>query len=368
MKHTPFYDPGKTYDQNYEGGPFGEFARPHQARKFSREPRYEFLGYKINLPFGIPAGPLINSKFAKSAFEMGFDVNVYKTVRSTFYPCHPFPNVLAVRVDGDLTLEKAKEKLVADTNFFPPLSITNSFGVPSKYPQTWQEDVRKALSYQQVGQLLILSFMGTVRENQSQDEFVQDYILTAKLSMETGVHALEVNLSCPNIGNEGLVCYNLEATERICDGIRNVIGNIPLVLKIGYFQDDNQLFRIAEIANKYADAIAAINTIQAEIVDKQGNQVLPGVMRSKSGICGAGIRWAGLDMTKRLADIRKNNNFDFEIIGVGGVMTPQDYFEYRKEGADLVQSATGAMWNPFLAWEIAERVYGAFERIENVQV
>jgi tRNA-dihydrouridine synthase len=35
-------------------------------------------------------------------------------------------------------------------------------------------------------------------------------------------------------------------------------------------------------------------------------------------------------------------------------MTPQDYFDYRQAGADVVMSATGAMWNPYLAQEIKQ--------------
>ena len=39
---------------------------------------------------------------------------------------------------------------------------------------------------------------------------------------------------------------------------------------------------------------------------------------------------------------------------VGGVMTPKDFKEYRDAGADVVMTATGAMWNPYLAKEIKE--------------
>ncbi len=37
-------------------------------------------------------------------------------------------------------------------------------------------------------------------------------------------------------------------------------------------------------------------------------------------------------------------------------MTPKDFLEYHKAGADLVQSATGAMWNPYLAYEISTKI------------
>lgn len=363
MLYSPFYDPTKSYEENYDKGPFGDFA---DGKIFQQtgEPHYDFFGKKIHLPFGIPAGPIINSNYVKAAFEKGFDIVVYKTVRSDFYPCHPFPNVLSVNIDGDLTLEKTQGRLIADNTYHEPLSITNSFGVPSKTPDVWQEDVKKALSYQGEGQILVLSFMGTVKENQTQEEFIQDYALSAKLSLETEAKILEVNLSCPNIGNEGLVCYNMDVTQRVCDAIRNVIGNTPLILKIGYFKDDIQLAEILRVANKYAQGVSAINTLQTEIIDAEGKQALPGPMRAKSGVCGAGIKWAGIEMVKRIKKMKDENGYRFAIEGVGGVTKSEDYFEYLRAGADSVMSATGAMWNPYLAQEIKESENKAMDIIE----
>lgn len=368
MLKIPFYDPNISYEENYEKGPFGGFVEnktedPERGRRVGGEPQYDFLGQKVYLPFGIPAGPLLNSNFCKGAFQKGFDICVYKTVRSNSFPCHPFPNVLAAKLEGDLTLERAQKPIVADSNYSEPLNITNSFGVPSKDPSVWQEDVKKAISYAGKGQVLVLSFMGTVKENQTPDEFVADYALVAKQAMETGAKILEVNLSCPNIGNEGLVCYNLEMTERVCKAIRAEIGEIPLILKVGYYQNNADIEKLVEIAGNYAQAIAAINTIQAEIIDKNGNQALPGKNRARSGVCGAGIKWAGLEMVRRLKRVksqavrdepRQRRESRVKIIGVGGVTKPEDYFQYLEAGADAVMSATGAMWNPELAKEIKE--------------
>ena len=109
--------------------------------------------------------------------------------------------------------------------------------------------------------------------------------------------------------------------------------------------------RLAEIANKYAEGIAVINTIQTKIVDDKGGQALPGGPdRLRSGVAGAGIKWAGLEMTKKLKQIREKLGLNYKIIGVGGVMTPDDFFEYRAVGADFVMSVTGAMWDPYLAY------------------
>lgn len=355
MLYSPFYNPQKSYEENFEYGPFGIFSDKEEFNNGKHTP-YDFFGFKIYSPFGIPAGPLINSNFCKSAFQKGFDICVYKTVRSSFFPCHPYPNVLSVKVEGDLTYEKTQNKLVADDSYSEPISITNSFGVPSKDPIFWQEDVRKAISYARSGQVLVLSFMGTVRENQTPEEFIADYKLAAKLSKETGAKVLETNLSCPNIGNEGLVCYDLNITEKICEAIKKEIGNIPLILKVGYYKDYEDVKKISEIADKYAKGIAAINTIPAEVIKKDGHQALPGINRSQSGICGASIKWAGIDMVKKLNKARKELGTNFKIIGVGGVMTSDDFFEYRNAGADFVMSATGAMWNPYLARDIKERL------------
>ncbi|HSW97925.1 MAG TPA: tRNA-dihydrouridine synthase [Candidatus Saccharimonadales bacterium] len=353
--HKPFYDPEKTYEENYEKGPFGAFT-DGEILKQPGEPTHDFLGKKVYLPFGIPAGPVLNSNFVKEAFNKGFDLVVYKTVRSAIFPCHPFPNVLQVAVDGDLTIEKSQKPLLAEKDFHEPLAITNSFGVPSKDPSFWQEDVKKAISYAKKGQVLILSFMGTVKPNQTEEEFIQDFADAARLAKETGAEIFEVNLSCPNIGNEGLVCYNLPVSEKICQEIRNTLGSAPLIIKVGYYQSSEDIKKIAEIAEKYAQGIAVINTIPAAIVDDQGNQALPGNNRLKSGICGAPIKWAGIDMVKQIKKIKEENNYSFSLIGVGGVTTPQDYTDYVNTGADAVMSATGAMWNPYLAQEIKKEI------------
>ncbi len=355
MLQAPFYDPNRSYEDNYEEGPFGAFSDGEVFQQ-TEEPTEDFLGQKVFTPFGIPAGPLLNSEFCKAAFEKGFDICVYKTVRSSSFPCHPFPNILAVKVEGDLIPEKAQRKLIANNYYSEPLSITNSFGVPSKEPKVWQEDVRKAFFSTGPGQVLILSFMGTVREGQTPEEFVQDYALAAKLSAETGAKVLEANLSCPNIGNEGLVCYNLEMTEKVALAIRKEIGDTPLILKVGYYQSDEDIKKLVEICGNYAQGIAAINTISAEVVDQEGNQALPGKNRLRSGVCGASIKWAGLDMVKRLVKIRQEAGADIKIIGVGGVTKAEDYFEFKNAGADAVMSATGAMWNPYLAKEIKKKI------------
>ena len=55
--HVAFYDPTISFEENYKKGPpinFQNISLPH--RKITQTEK--FLGFDVNVPFGIPAGPL----------------------------------------------------------------------------------------------------------------------------------------------------------------------------------------------------------------------------------------------------------------------------------------------------------------------
>lgn len=370
-----FYDVRRTYEQNYREGPFGAFAEalaadtadvPRHTASDAGDapdaaPDYELFGNPIDLPFGIPAGPLLNSRFTTAAFRMGFDVAVYKTVRSRAWDCNPFPNVLAVHPDapdgalhpGDPQLD---EGVLADYRYEQPLSISNSFGVPSRDPDQWQPDMRDAIAAAGQGQLLAPSFQGSRVAGMDTEAYIADHVTTARLVAETGARLMEMNTSCPNEGRNRLLCNDPTLVGTIAEAVKSEIGDMPLIVKLAAMATDAELERMVDetAAHGRVQGFAAINTISGRLVDRDGRQALPGEGREHSGICGAAIREAGLDMVRRLSAIRARRGLRFVIVGVGGVDSPSDYQEYREAGADVVMSATGAMWNPNLAREIRE--------------
>src|SRR6185369_8739083 len=286
MLLEPFYDPLKSYEENFSVVPFGAFNE-REVIKNETKSKFNFFGFELNSPFGIPAGPLINGKFAQAALDKGFDIATYKTVRSAKYACYPLPNVVAVKVEGGLTANF--DKLTVKKSFHEPLSITNSFGVPSFDPEFWQEDIKKVLKNIRKGQMLIGSFQGTKKEGQTGKEYINDFVLTAGLLKETGVKVMEVNLSCPNEGTNNLLCHDRERSLVVVKAIKKEIGNIPLIIKISYYKDERALHDFIKEIGPYVEGISAINTISAEIVDENGNQALPGEGRLSSGICGHAI-------------------------------------------------------------------------------
>ena len=350
------YDPAKTFDDNFDHGPY-----PLQAGEKpylnSGEPEYEFLCNKLYSPFGIAAGSLPTSKHVKHAFEHGFDVVCYKTQRSVIFPVNEFPNVVYIDVDGDLTIEKASKPQLGHDDSDKPieeLTITNSFGNPSRGPEFWVDDMKAAVAAQGKGQLLISSVVGTIQDGFSAEDYYDDFAKAAKLAASTGVKVIEVNLSCPNVASEGVICYSLDAVVGVCSRVKAAIGDTKLIAKVGYFGPEQQdlLEQIILETAPYLSGISAINTIPAAVVDENGDQYLKGEGRLKSGVCGSGLKWAGIEMVNNLVALRKKHNLNFEIIGVGGVATPDDFKDYIDAGATVVQSVTAAMWNDQLGAEI----------------
>ena len=368
---APFYDVNLSYEDNYAKGPFGAFATAlaredaadsaaGAAAGAAARPAATFLGIPVDLPFGIPAGPLLNSRYTHAAFLEGFDIAVYKTVRSRPWACNAFPNVLSVHPQGDSIDPEGTEKdegVLADSDFGTDaarISISNSFGVPSQDPDVWQPDMALAVQQAGAGQVLVGSFQGSRTPGMSDDAYIADCVTTARLVQETGAKIIEMNTSCPNEGHNRLLCHNPELVGRICDAVKNEIGDTPFMIKLAYLPADEQVETMVRdtAAHGTVQALCTINTISCKLVDAQGGQALPGAGSDRSGVCGAAIRPAGLAMVQRVAAVRELLGVPFDIVGVGGVTTPADYEAYRAAGAAAVMSATGAMWNPALARQI----------------
>jgi len=349
---TWFYDADKSYEENFDKGPFGLFADgvvlDHRGAA-----QTTLLGQRLFLPFGIPAGPLINGKFVKAALDKGFDLAVYATVRTRARACAPWPNIVAVEVDGDLPAEPGGATLLTGRGYGRPAAVANSFHVPSCAPDFWQQDLADAVGHAQPGQVVIGSFQGSVTEDGNLKAYIGDFVTAAKLVAETGAKVLEANLSCPSPGSALLLCHDRELARRTIEEIKNETGDTPLVVKIPYFADREDLGALVATLAPLVQGISAVNTIQARIVDRSGAPAWPGEGRTTGGVGGAPIKWAGLEMTRRLTELRDHCGSSYAVIGVGGVCTRDDYQDYRAAGADAVMSASGAIWNPLLAQECA---------------
>ena len=370
----PFYDVSRSYEDNYEQGPFGAFAEALKdgngadaAGTTSEGALATFLGQPVNLPFGIPAGPLLNSRFTTAAFRMGFDLATYKTVRSRAWGCNPFPNVLAVHpkaADGSLTPGSAEldEGVLADTNYETPISISNSFGVPSQSPDAWQPDMRAAIEAAGPGQVLVPSFQGSRVEGMSEEEYIADHATTARLVKETGAKLMVMNTSCPNEGHNRLLCHNPLLVGRITEAVKQEIGDIPLMVKLAYIPSDGDLELMVRstVGHGTVQGFSTINTISAKLVAnllvKNGFQHLHaariagkinasfitqrGALAAQVGVVGGAVRpvWRGID--RAYSDPEHGGEHPPDLLGSGGSsrhsrLVPGQPRRVRGDGPDL---------------------------------
>lgn len=348
IKQVQLYDDQLDFEVNKAKGPFGDYAEATEVYKNTDEPIYDFFGTQVYSPFGIAAGPLPTKQFITSALNKGFDIVTLKSVRTDEFPLNPFPQVQPVKLTGKLNAG-SDEPVKVGSEYMDVLAVANSFGIPSVKPDEWQPNMREAFKLPGKGQALLVAFQGTAR-GKGRKEFVIDHVKGISLIRETGADVIEINLSCPNEGEAVLACFDIDITTRIVKAVRAAHPDIKLIIKLAYFADKSQLKKLVQAVGSMLDGISAINTIPALVVDEHGMEVFPG--RPKAGISGAPIKWAGLEMTRSLAEFRKELNLDYKIIGMGGVLSPVDFKEYLNAGADIVMSVTGAMWNPNLAAEI----------------
>ncbi len=348
MIDRPTYNIRKSYKYNFENGPFYEKNHPeiHPIGK------YDLLNFELNSPLGIAAGLLLNARWVELYSQLGFDILTYKTVRSVQHKAYQNPNCLYVISDNPLNLNP-KTSLIATEDLenlsIDKLSITNSFGAPSSQPDKWKEDIEKAKSHLKKGQVLIVSVVGSSEKYPDKYEFIKDFQRCANYAKEAGADIVELDLSCPNSpAAEGEIFTDPDLSSVISKKVKDEIRDTPLFIKIGFFESYNELKTVIKANAPFINGIAGINTIKKKIVSLQEKPVL-GEQREQSGVSGSLIREFGLQSARWLVKLRKQEKYDFAIIGIGGAMTPEHIQQYLDTGVDIVQVVTAAMFCPKLA-------------------
>ena len=354
--YPPIYDVDKTYEENLAIGPNKKYKATLKAP--IKVGDYTLLGFPVNSPFGSAACPTgADSRYIKTMFDAGYDIVTSKTRRSVQFAPNQFPNIVHI-VPGKMApgqgFRELSHRQVAKSSDYATLTIANSYGNNSLDPAYWVPDAREANTYVKPGQLLITSIVGTIQPGFTDEDYYKDFAKTALLAKAAGAQAIEINLSCPNVANEGVLCYSPRDVEAVVTLVKQAVGDTPVVAKLGYFPAEpaELLEQVLEPIVSYVAAISAINTFAAPVVTSDGQQALPGKGRLHAGISGHAIKDIGLDMATRLVALRARKQWSFEIISIGGVLTAQDFHDYLDVGADAVLSATGAIWNPNLAAEI----------------
>ncbi len=176
---------------------------------------------------------------------------------------------------------------------------------------------------------------------------IEEYVeCTRILDAEVVIKGFEINVSCPNVKEGGLIFGNdVNAVGRITEKVR-AVTNKPVIIKLS--PNNANIAEYAEAARKEgADAISAINTLVGTSFDIYTKK--PKIKNVTGGLSGPAIKPVAL--AKVLEISRK---VDIPIIGIGGIMNWKDAAEFMICGASAFQLGTVNFIDPSAAIEIID--------------
>jgi len=186
-------------------------------------------------------------------------------------------------------------------------------------------------------------------------ETVEEYLRVSELlTAAPGVHALEINVSCPNV-KKGGVAFGTDP-DMVADVTGRVRGitDLPLIVKLSpNVTDITVMAAAAEAAG--ADGVSLINTLTGMSVDVERR--IPHLQNITGGLSGPAIKPVALRMVWQAA-----RTVNIPIIGVGGIMTAADALEFIIAGATAIQVGTANFINPKATMEILAGIRDYMDR------
>ncbi len=186
-------------------------------------------------------------------------------------------------------------------------------------------------------------------------ETVEEYAEVSRIASDAeGVHALEVNISCPNVKTGG-IAFGTDPvmTHEVVSAVRKA-SRLPVIPKLSPNVTDITVFaRACEEAG--ADAISCVNTFLGLAIDVETRK--PKLAFGTGGLSGPAIRPLAVRMTWQAARAVK-----IPIIGIGGIASANDALEFFIAGARAVQVGTMNFSRPTVYTEIEAGVVDYLNR------
>jgi len=229
--------------------------------------------------------------------------------------------------------------------------IINSIGLQNP---GFQDFIKNKLPYyKKIKTHLIINLVGN-----TQREYVE---LAKRFDEVPGISGLEMNISCPNVKQGGIVfgsdpkmAYHLVREVRKATTLTLIVKLSPNVTDIGLMAKG--------VEEAGADAVSLINTLRAMAVNIYSRK--PELGNIIGGLSGPAIKPIALRMVWEASQAVK-----ISIIGMGGIMNAEDAIEFILVGASAIQIGTANLINPRTGIEVINGIkkYLIQYKIESVQ-
>lgn len=168
---------------------------------------------------------------------------------------------------------------------------------------------------------------------------VADYAAVAeKLSALEGIHAIELNISCPNVKQGGM------AFGTTCEGASSVVEAVrkawPRHLMVKLSPNVTSITDIAKAVEAAgADSVSLINTLLGMAVDIERRR--PVLSTVTGGLSGPAVKPIAVRMVWQVA-----HAVSIPVVGLGGIVNERDAIEFLMAGASAIQVGTANFINP----------------------
>ena len=182
----------------------------------------------------------------------------------------------------------------------------------------------------------------------------EEYGEMAQMLDVDGVAGIEVNISCPNVKEGGIVFgTDPKQAARVTQEVKKHTKK-PVIVKLSpNVTDITQMARAVEEAG--ADAVSLINTLTGMAIDVEKRQPLLGNITG--GLSGPAVKPIALRMVYQAAQA-----VSIPVIGMGGIQTGEDVAAFLLVGASAVEIGAENFANPRVVVEAAEGLEAYLER------
>ncbi|SDF48204.1 dihydroorotate dehydrogenase [Sporolituus thermophilus] len=218
-----------------------------------------------------------------------------------------------------------------------PAGMLNAIGLENPGVDRFLKEIFPQLSQYQVP--VIVNIAGGT---------IEEYGELARQLANSGIAGLEINISCPNVKQGGMVFGTDPNSAAAVVGEVKKYAAVPVIAKLSpNVTDIVAMARAVESAG--ADAISLINTLLGMAIDVHSwRPVLGNIV---GGLSGPAVRPIAVRMVWQVAKAVK-----VPVIGMGGIMTAEDAVEFLLAGASAVAVGTANFINPHAATQIAEGI------------
>ena len=184
----------------------------------------------------------------------------------------------------------------------------------------------------------------------------EDYVAVAKeISKVSNVHALELNISCPNVKEGGITFGTVpEIAKKLTEKVK-AVSQVPVYVKLSpNVTDIVEMAKAVEAGG--ADGITMINTLVGMRINLQNAK--PVIANKTGGLSGPAVKPVAIRMIYEVSQ-----QVNIPIIGMGGIQNAEDVIEFFYAGASAVAVGTANFVDPFVCPTIIAELPELLEKL-----